>query len=147
MDLGRIDIQLEVELMSQYQMNLREEHLEVLYSIYHFLWKNTKKRQVMETSTPMIDEIVFHSNYNWVEFYGDVAEDDPLRMPNPFGEPVSTSTFVDSDHASNVFTRRSHTGILLFVCNGLIKSSASRRILSNQVILDQNWWHYVFPGI
>ena len=43
-------------------------------------------------------------------------------MPDPRGEPVSTSTFVDSEHASNFITRRSHTGILLFICNGIIKA-------------------------
>ena len=37
MELGIIDIQLEVTLMSQYQMNLREVNLEALYLIFHFL--------------------------------------------------------------------------------------------------------------
>ena len=60
----------------------------------------------MEPSTPMIDESLFHYNADWVGFYRDVAEEDPPRMPEPLGEPVSTSTFSDSDHASNVFTRR-----------------------------------------
>ena len=43
-------------------------------------------------------------------------------MPEPLGEPVLSSTLVDSDHASNFINRRSHEGILLFVCDGLIKS-------------------------
>ena len=80
----------------------------------------------MEHSTPMIDESVFHYNVNCVEFYGDMAEEDPPRMPDPLCDPVSTSTFVDSGHASNVVTRRSHTDILFFVCNGLIKAFSKR---------------------
>ena len=38
---------------------------------------------------------------HWVEFYGDVVEEDQPQMPDPLGEPVLTSTFVDFDHASN----------------------------------------------
>ena len=76
----------------------------------------------MDPSNPMIDEIIFHYNSDWVVFYGDVVEEDPPRMPDPLGEPVSTSTFVESDYSSNVITRISHTGIILFVWNGLIKA-------------------------
>ena len=94
MELRRIDIQLEVALMSQYQMSPREGNLEAIYFIFHFLWNNPKKRQVMETSTPGIDESVFQSNSNWVEFYEDVEEEDPPQMPELLGEPVSTSIFL-----------------------------------------------------
>ena len=66
MKLSRIDIQFEVALVSQYQMSPREGHFEALYLVFHVLWKNTNKMQVMETSTPIIDESVFHYNYNWV---------------------------------------------------------------------------------
>ena len=76
----------------------------------------------MYPSTPMIDESVLPSNADWVEFYEEVVEEDPPQMPEPLGEPVLASTCVEYDHASNVVTRRSHTGILFFVCNGLIKA-------------------------
>ena len=113
--------------MSQYQMNPRKVHLEAIYLIFRFMWNNPKKRQVMDYYTRMIDESLFNSNANWVEFYGDVAEEDPTRIPEPLGEPVSKSTFVDSYHASNVVTRRSNTGIILFVFNGLIKAFRKRQ--------------------
>ena len=35
-----------------------------------------------------------------MDFYGGVVEEDPPQMPEPLGEPVPESTFVDSDHAS-----------------------------------------------
>ena len=60
--LGRIDIQLDVTLMSQYHMNPRERHLEAIYLIFRFMWNNPKKRQVMDPSTPMINVSVFYSN-------------------------------------------------------------------------------------
>ena len=54
-------------------------------------------------------------------------EEDPPQMPEPLGEPVSTSTFFNSDHASDFITRISHTCILLFVCNGLINDFSERQ--------------------
>ena len=42
-ELGRIDIQVEVANMSQYQASPREGHLEALYLIFHYLSKNLKK--------------------------------------------------------------------------------------------------------
>jgi hypothetical protein len=36
-------------------------------------------------------------------------------MPEPLGYPVMISVFVDANHAGNVVTRRSHTGILIFL--------------------------------
>jgi hypothetical protein len=41
-------------------------------------------------------------------------------MPEPLGKSVDISCFVDANHAGNVITRRSHTGILIFVQNALI---------------------------
>jgi hypothetical protein len=39
----------------------------------------------------------------------------PNDLPEPLGMPVSITCFVDANHAGNVITRRSHTGILLFI--------------------------------
>jgi hypothetical protein len=41
-------------------------------------------------------------------------------MPEPRGHSVTTSAFVDANHAGNVVTRRLHTGIFLFVQNAPI---------------------------
>jgi hypothetical protein len=41
-------------------------------------------------------------------------------MPTPLGKPVCISCFVDANHAGNVITRRSHTGILIYVQNAPI---------------------------
>ena len=41
-------------------------------------------------------------------------------MPEPLGHPVNIYTSVDANHAGNLVTRRSHSGILLFVQNSPI---------------------------
>ena len=53
----------------------------------------------------------------WKDFYGDVVEELPPRMPIPRGRSVDIACFVDANHAGNVVTRRSHTGIIIFVQN------------------------------
>ena len=67
-----------------------------------------------------IHEAAFYHIADWRDFYGDVVEELPARMPEPLGSPVTISAFVDANHAGNVVTRRSHTGIVIFVQNAPI---------------------------
>ena len=53
--------------------------------------------------------------YDWQDFYRDAKEAIPGDAPPPRGKVVSTHCFVDADHAGNRVTRRSQTGILIFV--------------------------------
>ena len=48
-------------------------------------------------------------------------------MPEPLGKAVRITLFVDSDHAGNRVTRRSHTGILMFVQSALIGTVCKRQ--------------------
>ena len=48
-------------------------------------------------------------------------------MPEPLGYPVNICTFVDANHSGNLVTRRSHTGILLFVQNSPIVCLSRRQ--------------------
>jgi hypothetical protein len=56
---------------------------------------------------------VFKSNADWQDFYGDVTKELPPNKPKPRDQPVVVSCFVDANHAGNVITRRSHTGIYM----------------------------------
>jgi hypothetical protein len=57
---------------------------------------------------------------DWTDFYGDLLEEIPPKMPKPRGNPVNTTCFVDANHASNLVTCRSQTGILIFVMKSSI---------------------------
>ena len=48
-------------------------------------------------------------------------------MPEPRGLPVDVTCFVDADHAGNLATRRSQTGILIFVNKAPITSYSKRQ--------------------
>jgi hypothetical protein len=67
-----------------------------------------------------MDESVFNNGADWKDFYGEVEEELPPNMPEPRGNSVVISAFVDANHAGNVVTRRSHSGIFIFVQNAPI---------------------------
>jgi len=121
-ELGRVDIYYEVAVLSQYLASPREGHLEALYQIFAYLKKHPKTSIVFDPINVTLDASAFAPfDVNaWREFYGDVVEELPTKMPEPLGNAVDITCFVDSDHAGNVVTRRSHTGILIFVQNAPI---------------------------
>ena len=49
------------------------------------------------------------------EIYPDAKPIVPHNMPEPRGNAVDITVFVDADHAGNRVTRRSHTGVIIFV--------------------------------
>ena len=114
-ELGRLDIHFEVAMMSQYQASPREGHLEALYLIVHYLKKQPFKRMIFDPRTVKVDETAFNDRADWTEFYGNVVEEDPPGMPTPLGNPVTITCFVDASHATNKVTRRSHTGVMIFL--------------------------------
>ena len=81
----------------------------------------------MDPNYPAVDENTFNTDAKWMEFYGDVREEDPPGMPEPLGQPVMQTAFVDSDHAGNVVTRRSHMGYFIFLNNAMIVSFSKRQ--------------------
>ena len=40
----------------------------------------------------------------WMDFYGDGTKELPPDMPEPLGEAVKVTAFIDSDHAGNLVT-------------------------------------------
>jgi hypothetical protein len=121
-ELGRVDLYLETATLSQYLAAPREGHLEAVYHIFAYLKKHNKMALVFDPKSVTLDESGFANvpTKAWHEFYGDVVEELPPRCPKPLGRAVDITCFVDADHAGNVITRRSHTGILIFVQNAPI---------------------------
>ena len=73
-----------------------------------------------DPKTLVINKSVFQHSADWKDFYGDIVEELPARMPEPFGNLVTISAFVDANHAGNVVMQRSLTGIVIFVQNAPI---------------------------
>ena len=119
-ELGRVDMFVEVSQLSQFQALPRQGHLEAAYHIFAYLKHHETSRLAFDPKMPNVNEAAFNTNADWRDFYGDVREELPPKMPRPLGKPVCISCFVDANHAGNVITRRSHTGILIYVQNAPI---------------------------
>jgi hypothetical protein len=113
-EIGRVDILLEVSLMSQYLAMPREGHLEQVLHIMGFLKQNKKLRLMFDASYPVVKESWF-KKYDWFDFYRGVKEAIPPNMPEARGHGVNTTCFVDANHAGNTKDRRSQSGVLIFI--------------------------------
>ena len=58
---------------------------------------------------------------NWKDFYLDAAEAHPREKLEPMGEPVTVRVCIYAKHPGSLANSRSHSGILIFVNNSLIK--------------------------
>ncbi len=69
---------------------------------------------MFDWTEPDLDTTMF-KECDWKEYYPEAAEAIPDNMPEPRGRSVTTTCFVDADHAGCRLTRRSHSGVLIFV--------------------------------
>ena len=125
-EIGRVDIITEVSVLSQHQCAPRKGQLDALYRIFWYLKCCLKAGKIariaFDPKKPQHDEALWIQSLDtdWADFYPDAEEPLPPRMPEPLGNSVKVTTYVDADHAGNVVTRRSHTGILIYCNNTLI---------------------------
>jgi hypothetical protein len=92
----------------------RSGHLEQLYRVFGYLKNHAKRKLAFDPAHPVINERMF-KKYDWQEIYRGVEDAVPDNMPKPKGNSMSIHCFVDASHGSDKVTRRSQTGILIFV--------------------------------
>ena len=113
-ELGRLDILVAVSLMSRYLAQGRVGQLEQVFHIFAYLKNYSSSKLVFDDTLPYVDESRF-TECDWKEFYPDAAEAIPKDAPEVRGMPVSMYCFCDADHAGCKQTRRSHTGVIIFI--------------------------------
>eukprot|EP00978_Attheya_sp_CCMP212_P035677 scaffold156772_cov26-Attheya_sp.AAC.1 len=112
-ELGHIDIHVDVALLSSHLAMPRKGHLDQVFHIFAYLKKYKSSKCVFDAANPSFGDRFKPAG--WDKFYPDAKEDIPHNMPEPRGNKVPRNCFVDADHAGNQVTRRSHTGILIFL--------------------------------
>jgi hypothetical protein len=113
-ELGRIDIMIHVSLMSSYTMQPRRGHLDQVFHIFGYLKRNKRASILFDEQCVNWNEADF-PRQDWTDFYRGAKEAIPPNAPTPRGHPVQINCFVDADHAGNRVTRRSQTGVLIFL--------------------------------
>ena len=101
-ELGRVDILLEVSLLSQYQAAPWEGHLEQLLHIFAYLRKKPKSTIYLDPSMPNLDYTIFQTRAeDFVEYYRDAKEQMSHQVPKPRGRSVTLTAYVDASHVAN----------------------------------------------
>jgi hypothetical protein len=116
-ELGRIDICLEVSMMSSHMALPREGHLKGLLQIFAYLGEHHNSELVYDPSDPTVDEAEFQKR-DWASSeFGHVIGEEvlPPNAPKPRGMGFVIRAKVDADHAGDTTTRRSRTGYLVFL--------------------------------
>ena len=113
--LGRIDIQYATTMLSRFGMCPREGHLTAMKKVFGYLKGHTKGKILYDTRHLDTGDVEFFKGSNWKQIYGDVKEDIPKNIPDLKMKPVQVSIYFDASHACDMVTRRSVTGILVFV--------------------------------
>jgi len=88
--------------------------LEAVYCIYGFLTSHERSTMVFDDAYINWNDSDFTVYYS-TDFYGRVQEDIPLNAPTPLGKAVQLNVFVNANHARNKITRRSQTGIIIYL--------------------------------
>jgi hypothetical protein len=114
--LGRFDIQFATNTMARYASMPREGHIKRCIRIFGYPKYNAKGRILFDPTDPNYDDIDFPGHNDWTDLYPDAMEAIPEEAPTSKNKKLLKLTvIVDASHASDMITRRSVTGYLLFI--------------------------------
>ena len=104
----------------------REGHLEAIYQIFEYIRSHLRPAAVLGSSRLSINGGNFKA-VGWAQTYGDAKEEAPAELPEERGNPVEITLYVDAAHAGNLASRRSHTGIIIFLSSAPITWHSKRQ--------------------
>jgi hypothetical protein len=105
-ELGRIDIDVEVSMMSSHLALPREGHLKELYHIFAYLKVRSNAEMVFDPTPIEPDKTLFERQDRSYSAYGyeSLKEELPSDIPVPHGQSMMVRVFVDADHAGDQVT-------------------------------------------
>jgi hypothetical protein len=124
-ELGRLDIMIEVQMLASFQACPREGLSEMVFHVFAYLKKYNRSAFVFDWTMPKLDESSF-MEVDWKEYYPGAKETIPDNMPEPQGCSVTTTCFVDAPGCR--LTHCSHSGILIFVNRAPILWFSKRQV-------------------
>jgi hypothetical protein len=120
--LGRYDIAYATNTLSRYSMAPRKGHMKAMHRVFGYLRNKFKGQLLIDVNQPPVrDNIDTTVMPDWKEFYPDAVENIPKDRPEPKGKLCTITCYVDADHARDMVTRRSVSGILLLLNNTLVQ--------------------------
>ena len=124
--LGRLDAAYAVATMARYAAMPQKGHLQAAIRIMGYLKGTSSGRILYDARRPDYSNLKVTDHY-WGDLYPDAVEEIDDSNPLPKGKEVVLSCFVDADHARDVATRRSVTGVIVFLNNTPIRWYSKRQ--------------------
>ena len=118
--LGRFDIAYATNAYSRFSMAPRQGHLDGMIRVFGYLKKFNKGTITIDPKAPDHNQFDVADYDQWKEFHPDVEEMRPAKKdcPVPRGPKVRITVHKDADHAHDLLTRRSVSGVLCRIsCN------------------------------
>jgi hypothetical protein len=125
--LGRFDIAYATSDMSRFNMLPREGHRKAVKRIFSYLETFSKGRVMIDTSYTDHSIYPIEDHSNWMEFYLNTSEEIPKDLPPEKGPRIKMTVYVDADHAHDLVTRKTITGILVMLNNTPIRWISKRQ--------------------
>ena len=115
-ELGRVDIAVEVSMLALMMALPRQGHLEEIFHIFSYLSDKHNVEMVFDLTVPDINDEDF-PKHDWSHTpFSQNKEPIPDHHPKPRGFGFHLLANVDSDHAGDSITRQSRTGFIVY-CN------------------------------
>ena len=126
--LGRFDITYAVASLSRFNSAPRIGHLERAYRVFGYLQTFPNKSvEVNAKALINLPEMEKGLAERMKKVYPDAEEDVSINDPEPLGLALALTVYADSDHAHDHVTRRSISGILVFIASTPIMAKSSRQ--------------------
>ena len=111
-EMGRMDICMEVSSLSSYVAAPRQGHFLQVLNIFSYLKCHHAARLVFDPTYPIIDNDQFEQ-HDWSAFYGNTNEAMPTNAPQGRGKEFVIWAYVDASFADCKLTRKSRTGFIV----------------------------------
>ena len=131
MELGRSGIFCEVLMLLLHLALTRRGHLENVLHMFSLLNFHAISEMVFDPSDVDFDRSLFpRKDWYYLIYTQDdtnLMEELPQNMPKPRGKGMTMRVYVDNDHTGDTVTRRSSTGLIIFLSAAPIYWSSKKQ--------------------
>ncbi len=128
-ELGRVDIDVEVLMMSSHLALPRVGHLKEIYHIFVYLKAHLNTEMVFDPMPVAVDMNLFEQqDWSYLPYGCKGLKEELLHnMPKACGPLMIMQVYVDANHAGDLITRQSRTGFLVILNRALIYWSSKKQ--------------------
>jgi hypothetical protein len=129
--IGRIDVAPATSSLSRFTACPRQGHLDRALRVFGYLKKRPNRRIVVDSRDPTLiggqDALDLDYTEEFNDQYPEAFEEIDCNAPTPLVGEMEITVFVDSDHAHDKITRKSISGIIIFVGRTPVFYSSKRQ--------------------